>query len=378
MIAWVLVVALAFQLLPADEEITMNLSGIATWEDPAIYDTAMSQTYPGIENPDDWGNVEQMWAGGTVPLIHPMFKTIGTPWSIANGKQDAELRTYITELLRYQSLGIKMMVGPYPEMNGTWVRYGANPAYGKQMFINFVVMAEEMGLTEVLWVWAPNDIGRYDIVDYYPGDSYVDVIGGSVYNFADLHGKSWRSVDRLYDSYVGDVRSFTLKPIIITQTGSDPGDVRTHQWIQDMFTYVAMSSDVDGFIYFDITEFELTPALAATFHDELTTTTNTFPWEHYKQEAPVNLPIDDTGCNLPRLGLYTGYGLTNGDRRVKALQIMLGHEGYVDLRTTDDTCGADGKQGPGTTQALNRYQHDNGFIVTEFVSVQVWERLYSS
>jgi hypothetical protein len=258
-----------------------DLSGIATWEDPATYDTAMSQTFPDMANPADWGPVEGMWTAGTVPLLHPMFK--GGPYIgglIAEGVYDLQIDRYIEELVRYTELGIKLLVGPYPEMNGTWVNYGGRPADAVEMFRDFVNKGRAAGLdeTNTLWVWAPNNVGRYDIKQYFPGEGYVDIVGGSAYNWGGVHaGEPWLSVEYLFDGYVAEVREFTDKPIIITQTGSGQNDVRTPAWIEELVDYTLNAGKIEGYIWFDIGEFELGPLAKGTFKHLLQHQQNTFP-----------------------------------------------------------------------------------------------------
>jgi hypothetical protein len=73
---------------------------------------------------------------------------------------------------------------------------------------------------------------------YYPGDSYVDVIGADAYNWYTCHNQSWGTMA----GTIAALRAFGLlhptKPIVLTEWNSveDPNALGSHkaQWIQAM------------------------------------------------------------------------------------------------------------------------------------------------
>jgi hypothetical protein len=366
-------------------------SGVCTWKDPALYNVAWSQTYPNIQNSDDWGNPEQLFNAGTVPIIHAMFKRSSVGWArivkdIRDGDYDADINTYLDELVRLTDLGIKLLVAPYPEMNGVWTPYGPDrnnfhPEYGAEIFRQFVGMARAKGLddSKVLWCWAPNNIGDGDIADYWPGSDVVTYVGGSVYNWGGIHANAaWQSPEELFDAYVADVRTFTNKPIIITQTGAGEGDSRTPQWLDDAVLYtLAPNKDIEGFVWFDVSEFTYQPG-PADFNQRTAALDGAQPLYLFDSEPPITPPT--VGVELPALFLYAGYdnrGRAYQKGAVMSLQALLKYHGFHDQNTTDPRCGIDGKMGPGTTTALKNFQLSRGMAQTGVTGIDTWTALYA-
>ena len=153
-------------------------------------------------------------------------------------------------------------------MNGNWTLYGQEQPIDHQAFIDvyrsIVDRGRRMGLDSghVLWCWAPNDVGfpGDELADWYPGDAWVDIVGSSAYNWGGIvPGEPWESPAFLFDRYVLDVRHFTDKPIVITQTGAGLNDPRTPRWLSDATFYTLNYTNIEGFIYFNLSEFEYGP-----------------------------------------------------------------------------------------------------------------------
>ena len=62
---------------------------------------------------------------------------------------------------------------------------------------------------------------------------------------------------------------------------------------------------------------------------------------------------------------------------VKAAQIMLAFRGFVDLKTEDGTCGADGIFGPGTEAAVKDFQQASRIVIDGQVGPETWKALES-
>jgi hypothetical protein len=82
-----------------------------------------------------------------------------------------------------QSAGLVVMFRPVCEMNGYWFWWGnvSSQTFVKFWRYLFNYMTYTKGLNNLLWLWAPNDIGP-DIRNFYPGDGYVDLVAPDVYN----------------------------------------------------------------------------------------------------------------------------------------------------------------------------------------------------
>jgi len=83
---------------------------------------------------------------------------------------------------------------------------------------------------------------------------------------------------------------------------------------------------------------------------------------------------------MQTLRKYDGYDSKGSPEKrssVKAMQIMLAHHGFVDLKTVDGTCGADGKFGPGTEKAVKDFQQAKRIVVDGLCGPATWTVLES-
>lgn len=249
----------------------MKSPGIAieTNADYSPWSADLGECFPDIIV-GDLGGAEAMYDAGKLPYIHPMFKS-NTPQAtiqrIAAGVYDTQLYAWLRRLKAYCDTGRKAVVAYLPEMNGNWCVYATDnsSAYEfKRAWKSFVNMARELGISgsSVQFCWAPNDTGFGSLRDWYPGDAYVDIVGGSAYNWGGIFpNEPWESFTFLADRYVREVRKFTQKPIVITQTGSVSGDSRTPAWLDDAVFYTKNYNNIDGFIWFNLSEFLYEPGV---------------------------------------------------------------------------------------------------------------------
>lgn len=151
--------------------------------------------------------------------------------------------------------GGDIIIAPFEEVNGSWTYWnGVNGTYGtKEEYIDtFHYLRNKMRIApNVRFAWIVNHVSVPDtnenaITAYYPGDTYVDIIGINAFNF----GTPWLSFDALIGRAVGGVLPYH-KPIYITSTASAPGEQKA-TWIQDMFasTYFK-NGTVKGFVWFN-------------------------------------------------------------------------------------------------------------------------------
>ncbi len=366
----------------------MTLSGVATWSDQSLWGTALSENFPDIMLPLIHEDLNHMYDSGTIPFLHPMFKPETTEnrqivQDIRNTHYDDAIDAWLQDLKRYTDTGRKCVVVPYPEMNGIWVNYGPdrnnfNPSASVDIYRHFVRRGRQLGLTsdKVLWCWAPNDVGWGPLAPYWPGDSYVDIVGGSAYNWGGIHaGEPWETPAQVIGPYVSDIRELTNKPIIITQTGSGEGDSRTPGWLDQLVEYVKRN-DVEGFIWFSISEFTYAPG-AADFKSRVSSLVSDRPVEWFGRQPTAE---DTEEFPMPELSLYAGYRSKGryGERfAVSALQILLARHGFADARSLDGTCAADGYFGRGTEAALKAFQRSVGLVADGVCGLREWSLLVS-
>lgn len=165
------------------------------------------------------------------------------------------------------------------EMNGDWFpwserRSGNRPGEYAEAWRHIYDVFQEVGATNVIWLWSPNilrPVPNVDLQSLYPGDAYVDWIGMVGYAVGET------TASAVFDPTLAALREFTDKPLVITETGAQPGEQKA-QWIEDFFDWLAEHPDVLGFIWFEYDthqggsadwRFTATPEAMAAFRDGL-------------------------------------------------------------------------------------------------------------
>jgi hypothetical protein len=188
------------------------------------------------------------------------YRSNGAQWScaaIASGRQDAYIRRYARAV---RSAGAPVMLRLAHEMNGNWYPWGTaydakgarhnnnTPLHFVAMWHHVVAIFRQERADNALWVWSPNITymnahnsladQKRDLAALYPGDSYVDWIGLSVYN--DGAQRSWRSFTELFDTSYQIVTSLSNKPLMIAEMGATeagaPRGTSKAAWIQQALT----------------------------------------------------------------------------------------------------------------------------------------------
>ena len=102
------------------------------------------------------------------------------------------------------------------------------------------------------WTFAPGS-GK-DPNAYYPGDSYVDIVGGDGYNWAPGRpGSAWTPFSQIFQN-IYDSSVAHGKPLMAVEYGvqEDPNDpYRKAQWFQDALATIKSWPMFKGLIYFD-------------------------------------------------------------------------------------------------------------------------------
>ena len=108
----------------------------------------------------------------------------------------------------------------------------------------------------VVWVWAPNNVDTESapaVMEYYPGDDYVDWTGIDGYNWGtsdpDFVWQSFESVFR----YVYDELHALGKPIMIGETASAEEGGSKAAWIRDVVPTLGTAfPDIRAVVWFDV------------------------------------------------------------------------------------------------------------------------------
>nr|WP_307992427.1 glycosyl hydrolase [uncultured Niameybacter sp.] len=148
-------------------------------------------------------------AGGAVHIAYEPNRGLQEVTKEAITKYAEELR----------DLGVPVFLRYASEMNGKWVPWHGNPTlYIKKWKMVHDIM--EQIAPNVAMVWSPSEMPLDKIEAYYPGDTYVDWVGLSIYSAQFENGDSTKPTDRrnplealdfIYSKYAA------RKPIMISE-----------------------------------------------------------------------------------------------------------------------------------------------------------------
>jgi Glycosyl hydrolase family 26 len=149
---------------------------------------------------------------------------------ITSGSYDAMIRERARAV---KNLGFPIFVRWAHEMNASWYPWGGQPAEYVTAWRRIHTIFQEEGATNVAWVWAPS-IPKGDWDAYYPGDEYVDWIGGDSYNWGTCKTPSvgWRSFGNMFKGY-HDHFAGKGKPMMIAEIGSAEQGGSKSAWVAD-------------------------------------------------------------------------------------------------------------------------------------------------
>jgi len=176
---------------------------------------------------------------------------------------DGDFDPYIREWARgCASVGGPIMLRPMHEMNGNWYPWngfvnGNSPELFVSAWRHVHDIFQEEGATNVTWVWSVNDVSSPDVIEnypeaYYPGDTYVDWIGISGFNWGNTRpGHRWSSFTSRYAGPVEYLKRFG-KPIAICEFASVEASGDKAEWITDAYTAMRTEyPEVKAVVYYD-------------------------------------------------------------------------------------------------------------------------------
>lgn len=197
------------------------------------------------------------------------FTSNRTAAQIANGSIDPAIRRMAQAYASWISQGTGRMafLAPLPEMNGSWETYKEDPANFKLAYQRIQRIFTEAGVprSAVRWVFAPNGwsaTSTHNFENYYPGNTRVDVVAFSAYNWGHCSAASWKSWDGpsvVFAPYINRMRVMApTKPIFIAQTAttsytaSGSQQAAKDQWFRNSYSYLAQAPGVRAIIYFNL------------------------------------------------------------------------------------------------------------------------------
>lgn len=169
---------------------------------------------------------------------------------ITAGNFDAYFTKFATDV---KSFGAPVAIRFAHEMNGTWYPWAQKTNGNKAGdYINAWRHVHDLftkaGATNVIWIWSPNNVGgtSWPITGLYPGDAYVDWVGMSAYLTVGT------TAENVIGTSLKAIRKVTDKPLLITETGAEPGATKAARTAA-FFTWLKAHPDVIGFVWFEKT-----------------------------------------------------------------------------------------------------------------------------
>ena len=179
--------------------------------------------------------------------------------AIIGGRYDDYIRRF--------ARGVKSVRGPVMirlmhEMNGNWYPWsgttnGNTPAQFIAAWRHVHALFAEEGAKNVTWVWSINHesvpanyANRF--AAYYPGDSYVDWVAMSGFNWGTTSSYSaWRSFEQRYRLPLAYLKTLH-KPVVLAELGTVEQGGNKAAWITDAYARIRTHHpEVKAVVYFN-------------------------------------------------------------------------------------------------------------------------------
>ena len=172
-------------------------------------------------------------------------------YDILQGEYDDVLNRYAQVVRDFSH---PVMVRLMNEMNGDWCVYSAyhtskDTLIYKSVYRYIWHIFQDAGVDNAIWIWNPNE-GSFPnftwnhMLNYYPGDEYVDVVGLTAYNTGDYYwyvGETWKDFPTLYEDLYAQYCAHFSQPLMITEfsCAAAGGDkiAWTEQMLETLETY---------------------------------------------------------------------------------------------------------------------------------------------
>jgi hypothetical protein len=218
--------------------------------------------------------VIRSWRRGALPLItwepratiqpdQPGYDNTNDGIKLAriiDGTWDPYIDAYAAAV---RDLGLPVAIRFAHEMNGNWFpwseeRNGNQRGDYVQAWRHVWSRFAAAGATNVIWVWSPNVVtGRPSVrlAPLYPGDDVVDFVGVVGYYRRVIIEPDGRpkpaTFDNTYRSTLDELRTFTAKPIMLTEVGATEIGGKKAEWMTSFFETLPRYPDIIGFVWFN-------------------------------------------------------------------------------------------------------------------------------
>ncbi|WP_052434099.1 glycoside hydrolase family 26 protein [Streptacidiphilus melanogenes] len=207
--------------------------------------------------PFDADAVRESWHEGAVPLLTwepaSQSKAADQPQYALKRIADGAFDTYVTQYaLAVKAVGLPVIIRFAHEMNGNWYPWseqnsGNAPGDYVRAWRHVHDVFTNAGVTNAIWLWSPNTVRgtpEQSVQPYFPGVDYVDMVGVDAYGFGE------KTAQEVLDPTVVQLQALTRKPILIAETGAQPGAEQAG-WTASLFTWLHRHPQVVGFVWFE-------------------------------------------------------------------------------------------------------------------------------
>jgi hypothetical protein len=207
----------------------VNLSGQAVSASVKQREQAMGRPYDLQVTYYDWSDPfpdageAAMAARGTTPLMawYGPDKDPGNGHSLTEITSGADDGWITQQADAIKAFNHRVYLRLMPEMNGNWYGYSSSPSAYIAAWRHIHHIFTQAGATNVSWVWCPN-LGPSNWDAYYPGNSYVDVVG--VDGFSNTK-YTWQTFQDMFDGFFKHMAAFTgHKPQMVVETATNSGN----------------------------------------------------------------------------------------------------------------------------------------------------------
>lgn len=161
--------------------------------------------------------------------------------SIVNGSQDSVIKSFAAKVC------LNDVVSVFHEMNGDWDTWDGTVGNNSpaKVIAAYQHIHNLVG-SKVKWAWVTNNVSEPDVKgnqleNYYPGASYVDIVGIDAFTYS---GETFSQA--VPASLLARLKTYG-KPMWITSLGTN---INQNAWITDMLRKLP-ATGVSGLLYFD-------------------------------------------------------------------------------------------------------------------------------
>jgi hypothetical protein len=214
-----------------------------------------------IDSSFHWEILDSVYKNKSLPLItwEPWMNTFETD-SVSNiHVYDLIKAGYFDEYLNAFSLKLKQLNKPIflrfaHEFDNSFYPWYADRENASSLFkeawIHVRTIFENNKANNVLWVWNPWK--AENIIDYFPGEDYVDWIGVNILNYSTFGNKDYNEFHGLYNSYHEEFKTLPKIPVMITEFGTLNDSIYQQQWISNAFKYIKNDfPEINALVYFN-------------------------------------------------------------------------------------------------------------------------------